>query len=105
MEDIVLVTGTDCTGSWANVAFLGGQEDARASFGVEVVQSRIHWQFSSERKTGAIWNWGPSGEVCRHAVFFPQKMLRYLWRDLVLARTYPMISVYLFEVFASLVGA
>ena len=63
MEDIVLVTGTDCTESWANVAFLGGQADARALFGVEVVHSRISWQFSSERKTGAIWNWGPSGEV------------------------------------------
>ena len=36
MEDIILVTGTDRARSWANVAFLGGQADARASFGVEV---------------------------------------------------------------------
>jgi hypothetical protein len=63
MEDLVLVTGTDRARSWANVAFLGGQVDARASFGVELVRSRINWRFSPERKTGAVWNWGPSGEV------------------------------------------
>ena len=63
MEDIILVTGTDRTRSWANVAFLGGQADARVSFGVEVAQSRINWQFSPERKAGAVWNWRPSGEV------------------------------------------
>lgn len=72
MEDIILVTGADFTGSWANVAFLGGQADARVSFNVEVVRSRVNWQFSSERKTGAIWNWGPSGEVRKYAVFFSQ---------------------------------
>ena len=63
MEDLVLVTGTDRARSWANVAFLGGQADARVSFGVEVAHSRINWNFSPERKTGAVWNWGPSGEV------------------------------------------
>ena len=63
MEDIILVTGTDRTRSWANVAFLGGQADARVSFGVEVVQSRINWQFSPERKIGAVWNWRPNEEV------------------------------------------
>jgi hypothetical protein len=63
MEDIVLVTGSDCTRSWANVAFLGGQADARVSFGVEVVHPKINWQFPPERKTGAVWNWRPSGEV------------------------------------------
>ena len=63
MEDIVLVTGTDHTRSWANVAFLGGQADARVSFGVEVTHSKINWQFSPERKMGAAWHWGPSGEV------------------------------------------
>ncbi|KAH9052633.1 hypothetical protein EDB87DRAFT_401241, partial [Lactarius vividus] len=62
MEDIVLVTGADRTQSWANIAFLGGQADVRASFGVEVDHSRINWQFSPERKMGAMWNWGPSGE-------------------------------------------
>ena len=69
MEDIVLVTGTDRTKSSANVAFLGGQADARVSFGVEVAHSssRINWQFSPERKSGAVWNWGPSGEVRWHA--------------------------------------
>jgi hypothetical protein len=63
MEDIVLVTGTDRTRSWANIAFLGGQVDARVSFSVEATHSRINWKFSPERKTGAVWNWGPSGEV------------------------------------------
>jgi hypothetical protein len=64
MEDIVLVTGTDHTRSWANVAFLGGQADSRVSFGVEATHSKINWKFSSERKSsGAVWHWGPSGEV------------------------------------------
>ena len=63
MEDLVLVTGTDCARSWANVAFLGGQADARVSFNVEAAHSRINWQFLPERKTGAAWNWGPCGEV------------------------------------------
>jgi hypothetical protein len=70
MEDIVLVTGTDRTRSWANVAFLGGQADARVSFSVEATHSKINWQFSPERNTGAVSNWGPSGEVRRHTVFF-----------------------------------
>jgi hypothetical protein len=80
MEDIILVTGTDHTTSWANVAFLGGQADARASFGVNVLDSRINWQFSAERQAGAVWHWGPSGEVRWHAMFFHQQMLRCLWR-------------------------
>ena len=63
MEDIVLVTGTDHTRSWANVAFLGGQpdHDADVSFSVEVTDSKIKWHFGSN--TGAEWHWGPSGEV------------------------------------------
>jgi hypothetical protein len=63
MEDIILLTGTDRTRSWANVAFLGGQADARVSFSVEATHSKINWQFSPECKTGAAWHWGPSGEV------------------------------------------
>ncbi|KAF8262515.1 hypothetical protein EI94DRAFT_1704701 [Lactarius quietus] len=63
MEDIILVTGTDRTRSWANVAFLGDQADAQVSFGVEVVHSRINWQFSPERKKGAVWNWRPMGRL------------------------------------------
>ena len=63
MEDIVLITGTDHARSWANVAFLGGQSDARVSFSVEAAHSKVNWQFSPERKTGAAWNWGPCGEV------------------------------------------
>ena len=63
MEDIVLITGTDHARSWANVAFLGGQSDARVSFCVEAAHSKVNWQFSPERKRGAAWNWGPCGEV------------------------------------------
>ncbi|KAF8272440.1 hypothetical protein EI94DRAFT_293928 [Lactarius quietus] len=64
MEDIVLLTGTDRTRSWANVAFLGGQADARVSFGVEATGTQINWLFSPERQTGeTVWNWGPSGDV------------------------------------------
>jgi hypothetical protein len=63
MEDIVLVTGTDRTRSWANVAFLGGQADAHVFFGFKATDSEVSWQFSPERKTGAAWHWGPSGEV------------------------------------------
>ncbi|KAF8262522.1 hypothetical protein EI94DRAFT_1704705 [Lactarius quietus] len=36
---------------------------ARVSFGVEVANSRINWQFSPERKTGAVWNWRPNGRL------------------------------------------
>ncbi|KAF8265480.1 hypothetical protein EI94DRAFT_1588721 [Lactarius quietus] len=70
MEDIVLVTGTDRTRSWANVAFLGDQTVARVSFRVEATHSRINWDFSPERNTGAVWNWGPSGEVRRRQYSF-----------------------------------
>ncbi|KAF8267497.1 hypothetical protein EI94DRAFT_1315721 [Lactarius quietus] len=64
MENIVLLTGIDLAKSSANVAFLGGQVNARVSFGVEVAGSKIYWKFSPERKSGAaVWNWGPSGEV------------------------------------------
>jgi hypothetical protein len=70
MEDIILVTGTDRSQSSANIAFLGGQADAQVSFGVEATRSKINWQFSPERKTGAAWNWGPSGEVRCHQYFF-----------------------------------
>lgn len=67
MEEIVLVTGCDCTRSWANVTFLEGQTLAQASFGVKVVENRdvgINWQFSHGNTQGAVCNWGPEGKVC-----------------------------------------
>ena len=67
MEEIVLVTGCDCTRSWANVTFLEGQTIAQASFGVKVVEGRdigINWQFAPGNTQGAVCNWGPEGKVC-----------------------------------------
>ena len=67
MEDIVLVTGTHRTRSCTNVAFPGGQEDARALLGAKVDHRgdivAINWQFSHEHNRGAVLNCGPSGEV------------------------------------------
>ena len=67
MEDIVLVTGTHHTRSWSNVTFPGGQEDARASFGVKVDHCgdivTLNWQVSHEHNRGAVLNCGPDGEV------------------------------------------
>lgn len=67
MEDIILVTGTHRTRSWTNLAFLGGQEDAQASFGAKVNHCgdiiTLNWQFSHERDRGVVLNCGPDGEV------------------------------------------
>jgi len=68
MEEIILVTGCDCTKSWANVAFLEGQTHGQASFGVKVDQGHdisINWQFSPTKTQGAVCNWGPEGKVCQ----------------------------------------
>ena len=72
MEAMILVTGCDCAGSWANVTFLEGQTYGQASFGVEVVQGSdisINWQFSPGNTQGAVCNWGPEGKVCRFAKY------------------------------------
>jgi len=78
MEEIVFVTGYDCARSWTNVAFLEGEGEARASFGVEFVggyhdgsDANIKWHFSPERIRGALLNQGPEGEVCRLRHFEP----------------------------------
>jgi hypothetical protein len=67
MEDIILVTGTHRTKSWTNVAFPGGQQDAQASFGVNLNYRgdivTLNWQISRERIRGALLNRGPDGEV------------------------------------------
>ena len=67
MEEIILVTGCDCTRSWANVTFLEGRTNGQASFGVRVDQGNnvsISWRFSPGKTQGAVCNWGPGGQVC-----------------------------------------
>ncbi len=72
MEDIILVTGFHRTRSWANIAFLESQPDARVSSGVEVTDAAdvdgpgisINWRVSPERVQGAELSWGPDGAVC-----------------------------------------
>ncbi|KAI0299166.1 hypothetical protein BC826DRAFT_62160 [Russula brevipes] len=81
MDEIVLVTGCDCARSWTNVAFLEGQGDAKASFGVKVVDgidASINWQYSPEHICGALLNQDPRGRI------------------------YPKINAYLSEGFVSL---
>ena len=71
MEEIILVTGCDLTRSRTNVAFLGGQADARVSFGVRVERpdNNINFQFSPENARGAVLcQCGPQGMVCLYAV-------------------------------------
>jgi hypothetical protein len=75
MEDIILVTGFHRTRSWANIAFLESQPDARVSFGVEVAGAAvdgpgisIKWQISPERVQGAELSWGPDGKVCYRGI-------------------------------------
>ena len=63
MEEIILVTGCDRTRSWTNVAFLGGQVAARASFGTKVVDSSIHIQVEPGDVEEALLNQGPEGKV------------------------------------------
>jgi hypothetical protein len=66
MEEIVLVTGCDHTRSWTNVAFLGSEYNAQATFGVKVDHSpaiNIEWQSSPEHVQGAVLHQGPDGMV------------------------------------------
>lgn len=67
-EQIILVTGCDRATSWTNVAFLGNHDDARASFGVRIVDpngpnTSINFQFPPENVQGAVLNHGPQGTV------------------------------------------
>jgi len=70
MEEIILVTGRDLAKSWANIAFLGNQDDSRVSFGVRVESPgpSITFQFSPENAQGAVLHHGPEGEVRLYAV-------------------------------------
>ena len=107
MEDIILVTGTHRTRSCTNVAFLGGQRDAQASFGAKVDRRgesvAINWKPSQNR--GALLNFGPNGEVRLFAVYAGKRFLKYLSRDLFHTRTCPKISASSYEGFAPLVGS
>jgi hypothetical protein len=72
MEEIILVTGCDRTKSWSNITFLGGQVDARVSFGVRVEgegpDTNINFQRSPDLVRGAVINQGPEGTVRLYAV-------------------------------------
>ena len=70
MEEIILVTGCDRTKSWANIAFLGNQDDSHVSFGVEVrhPDPSITFQYLPENAQGAVLHHGPEGEVRLYAV-------------------------------------
>ena len=66
MEEIILVTGCDRTMSWTNIAFLGGGDDAEASFGERVFhgpENSIDIQFSTDHAIEAVLNLGPEGRV------------------------------------------
>ena len=68
MEDIILVTGTHRTRSCTNAVFLGGREDAQASFGAKFEHrgdvAILTWHFTHEHDRGVVLNCGPGGEVC-----------------------------------------
>jgi hypothetical protein len=77
MEEIILVTGYDRTKSWTNVAFLGDQKDAHASFGVKVVDARDTSnliQFLRGHREGASLSLGPEGKVRWRAFFKGQRI-------------------------------
>jgi hypothetical protein len=101
MEELILVTGCDCTRSWANVAFLEGHStQGQASFGVKVVQGRdvsINWRFSPENTEGAMVNWGPEGKVRWLANDFCD--YETIFARLVHDRTYGRTNAYSFEGF------
>ena len=87
MEELILVTGCDLTRSWTHVAFLGGQVDARVSFGVNVEgpdpsDPRINFQFSPENVRGAVLCLGPEGAVRLYSVWNSPHISRQLWHDL-----------------------
>ena len=64
MEEIVLVTGLHITRSWANVVFLEGQVNGRASLGLKVENGRdITWHCSPGNVRGGVRSWGPEGKV------------------------------------------
>ena len=95
MEDIVLVTGCDLAMSWANIAFLGTQNDSQVSFGVRVgsPDPSTSIQFSDWNARGAVLRHGPEGKV-RRTPFETIEELRQLWLDSLLIRTYLRINVY-----------
>ena len=69
MEEIILVTDCDLTGSWKNIAFLREWADAQVFFGVNVKidgpNTSINSQFLPEHARGAVLRNGPE----RYAVY------------------------------------
>ena len=67
MEEIILVTDCDLTGSWKNIAFLREWADAQVLFGVNVnidgPNTSINFQFLPEHALGAVLRNGPEGYV------------------------------------------
>jgi hypothetical protein len=64
MEDIVLVTGFNRAGSWANIVLIGAHLDAEVSLGVTVAGdycSDISWRASSPFQ-GEMHNHRPNVE-------------------------------------------
>jgi hypothetical protein len=67
MDEIILVTGCDRTRSWTNIAFLGGQVNAKGSYRVKTIEdidnSIQKIQFSSGHVAGGVLGHGPQGSV------------------------------------------
>jgi hypothetical protein len=105
MEDIILVTGFHRARSWANVAFLEGQEEGQVSFGVDVVDVDgpdidVQWQFAPEHIQGAVWSRSPGGQVCVIALFaFAENPTEAENGFLAPNRIYPLINAYFYEGF------
>jgi hypothetical protein len=103
MEEIVLVTGSHLTRSWANVAFFEGQTNGQASLGVNVTHGpdmSIHWQCSPGSVRGGVRSWGPEGKVC----WFAETLMAFS-RSFPLFRIYQKINAYLYEVSELLVSS
>ena len=103
LEEIILVTGCDRTGSWTSIVFLSGQVNALAPFGVKVEgsETNIYFQLSLS-PFGGLRSTGHQPRSSRDCTFV---VLRFetitnirdrFWHDVV---TYSRINVYLSEDF------
>jgi hypothetical protein len=73
MEEIILVTGLHLTRSWANIVFLEGNVNGRASLGVKVNDGRevsITWRCEPGSVRGGMRSWEPEGKVCLASEIF-----------------------------------
>jgi hypothetical protein len=77
MDEIILVTGRDCTRSWMNVAFLGGKVNAKGSYRVRTIEgtnNSMPIQFSSGHVAGGVLSHGPQGTVRWRSVSLCQRI-------------------------------